>query len=417
MTESLQRNKTLGWLIFLFILVSGTLIRIIEGYNLVYFTLLFGVILLVIPFRHTFGSAQIALSRLLLAALFIFSGFVKGVDPVGTEYRIEDYFIAFGSEWAVPFSLPLSVLLNGWEFMLGIVLLFNIKMKFMRWPLLVTMVLFTIVTLNDAFNNPVPDCGCFGDALIITNWQTLYKNLVINALLLIVFFTAARTPDWFTPRSELVILLVFFAGFLYFEVHNIRHLPLLDFRDWKVGNRMAHENPLPKKYYLTYKNTETGEEKEYLSPDYPYGDSVWVATNEFVRQRVVDPNPPLHDLHLEDVTGNDNTATIVENTELQYLMVAVDLDKTNLKHMGEIQAFIARCQEQQIAVALVTSSLPDQVEAFLAAHKLELDYYFADDITLKAMIRSNPGLLLLKDAVVLDKWHHNDWPADVVPQP
>lgn len=412
--EKIEKNKTLGWLIFVFILVSGYLIRIIEGYNLVYFTLLFAAILLVIPFRKSFGPQQVVLSRLLLAALFIFSGFVKGVDPVGTEYRIEDYFSAFGMTWAAPLSLPLSILLNGWEFMLGIVLLFNIRMKVMRWPLLATMAIFTVVTLNDAFNNPVPDCGCFGDALIISNWQTLYKNLVINALLLIVFFTAGRVQAWFSLRTELVLLLVFGAGFLYFEFYNLRHLPLLDFRDWKVGNRMAHDDPRPKQYYLTYRNTGTGEETEYLSPDYPYDDSVWVATHEFVSQRIVDPNPPLHDLHLEDVTGVDHTADVVENPGLQYLIVAVDLDATNLKQIHRIKTFTRLCQEQGIPVALVTSSLPDQAEMFLQTHELEADLYFADDITLKAMIRSNPGLVLLQDAVVLDKWHHNDWPEEVM---
>lgn len=412
--ENLKQNKAVGWSIFIFILFSGYLIRVIDGYNLVYFTLLFAAIFLVIPFRRAFGNFQVMLSRILLGCLFIFSGFVKGVDPVGTEYRIEDYFMAFGTEWATPFSLGLSVIMNLWEFMLGIVLLFNIRMKWMRWPLLLTMIMFTIVTINDAFNNPVPDCGCFGDALIITNWQTLYKNLVINALLLIVFFTTGRTADWFSLRVELVVVVLFMAGFFGFEVYNIRHLPVLDFRDWKVGRRMTHENPLPKKYYLTYKNVNTGEEEEYLSPDYPYNDSAWLATREFVRQRIVDPNPPLNNLNLEDELGNDYTASIIENPDYQYIMVAENLEKTNVAVLDRVRQFIAECQDSGTAFVIVTSSLPEQAESFELEHSLGAAYYFADDVTLKAMIRSNPGLVLLHDSVVEGKWHYNDWPGKAV---
>jgi uncharacterized membrane protein YphA (DoxX/SURF4 family) len=411
--ERLRHNKAAGWLIFLFILLAGYLIRVIDGYNIVYFTLLFAAILLVIPFRHAFGALQVNLSRVLLGLLFVFSGFVKGVDPVGTKYRIEDYFIAFGTDWAGPLAMTLSIILNAWEFILGIILLFNIRMKLTRWPLLVTMIFFTVITINDAFNNPVPDCGCFGDALIITNWQTLYKNLVINALLLIVFFAVERSDDWFNVRTEVLITLAFFMGFLGFEAYNIRHLPVLDFRDWKVGKRMVHENPLPKQYYLTYRHIETGEEKEYLSPDYPYNDSVWVATHEFVRQRIVDPNPPLHTLHLEDAAGNDLTASVVASPDRQYILVAEDLDLASLKHMERIREFARACEEHGIPFVAVTSSLPEQVERFKETNQLGLDFYYADDVTLKAMIRSNPGLILMQDGVVKGKWHHNDWPEGI----
>ena len=410
--EKLQRNKAVGWVIFLFILVTGYLIRVIDGYNIVYFTLLFAAIFLVIPFRFAFGSFQVHLSRILLGCLFIFSGFVKGVDPVGTKYRIEDYFIAFGTEWASPLALALSLIMNAWEFILGIILIFNIRMKTMRWLLLLTMVFFTVITINDAFNNPVPDCGCFGDALVITNWQTLYKNLVINALLLIVFFTAGKSRDLLSIRSQWLVALGFMIGFLSFEVYNVRHLPVMDFRDWKVGNRMAHENPLPKKYYLTYKNIDTGETEEYLSPDYPYDDSAWAATHEFVRQRVVDPNPPLHTLHLEDEQGGDFTAAVIENEDLQYIMVAEDLDKTSLKNMERIRRFILACHEEGVSFVMITSSLPDQAKAFVEDNGLDVDVYYADDVTLKAMIRSNPGLVALRDAVVVGKWHYIDWPTN-----
>ena len=119
------------------------------------------------------------ISRILVGIVFVFSGFVKGVDPLGTAYRLEDYFIAFNWTFFIPLALFFSILLCTIEFVTGIMMLLNLKMKISSWVLLLMMVFFTLLTLNDAINNPVPDCGCFGDAIKLTNWQTFYKNLVL----------------------------------------------------------------------------------------------------------------------------------------------------------------------------------------------------------------------------------------------
>jgi uncharacterized membrane protein YphA (DoxX/SURF4 family) len=405
-----KNGQIIGWTIFLLTLVGGFLIAIFEGFSLPFLGLLFLLMIVTIPFRKSFPSSVVMLSQLLLGALFVFSGFVKGVDPVGTQYRIEDYFIAFGMNWANPLALFLSVVLNTWEFVLGALLLFNIRVKFVIWPVLVTMIVFTIVTVNDATNNPVPDCGCFGDALLISNWQTFYKNLVINVLVLIVFFNRKKNSEWFSVISENILSALIVLGFLGFQYYNIRHLPVLDFRAWKVGNRMVHEDPLPKKYYLTYQNKNTGEQKEYLSPDYPYDDPEWVENWEFVRQRIVDPNPPLHDLSVIDEDGIDYTANLIENPEFQYLMIADDLQKSNLSRIEDMREFIQVSSDRGVSFAMITSSLPEYVADFKKEHELDIDVFYADDIPLKAMIRSNPGLVLLKDGFVIEKWHYNDWP-------
>jgi len=259
--------NTITWIILIGTILSGFLLPRYEVYNSFIISLLTIEILLVIYFSKRFTKTQITLSRVLLGLLFIYSGFVKGVDPVGTEYRIVDYFIAFGTDWAFPLALPLSVLMNSVEFVLGILLLLNVGMQITSWLVMLMMAVFTVVTFNDALYSPVPDCGCFGDAFVISNWQTFYKNLIIDALLLIVFFSRNRVGKCFRFKTEWAILLVSIFGFIIFEIYNIRHLPIIDFRNWKVGNAMVNENPLPMKYYLTYKNIETGEEMDYLSPD------------------------------------------------------------------------------------------------------------------------------------------------------
>jgi len=403
--------NAITWVILIGTIASGFLLPHYEEYNSFYISLLTLEILLVIYFSKRFTKSQITLSRLLLGLLFIYSGFVKGVDPVGTEYRIVDYFIAFGTEWAIPLALPLSVLMNAVEFVLGILLLLNVGMKITSWLVLLMMAFFTVVTFNDALYNPVPDCGCFGDALVISNWQTFYKNLIIDALLLMVFFSRNRVNNWFKFNIEWTILFLSIIGFIVFEVYNIRHLPLIDFRDWKVGNKMKNDNPLPMKYYLTYKNIETGEEKEYLSPDYPYNDSAWLASWEFVNQRIVDPNPRLHDLRIENEDGIDFTDQIIANPGFQFMLVAYDLTSASLKNWDKIEAIFKQCKNSETSFVVLTSSLPEEVKRFKEENLPEAEFYFADDITMMSMIRSNPGLILLKNGEIINKWHFNDIPS------
>lgn len=403
--------NTITWIILFGTIFSGFLIARYEDYNSFFISLLTFLLVLVVFFSKRFTLPQITLSRILLGLLFIYSGFVKGVDPVGTEYRIVDYFIAFGTEWAIPLALPLSVIMNAVEFVLGILLLLNVSMQITSWLVMLMMAFFTMITLNDAMFSPVPDCGCFGDALVISNWQTFYKNLVIDALLLIVFLSRNRVKKWFKLKAEWAILLVSIFGFIVFEVYNIRHLPVIDFRDWKVGNKMVNDNPLPMKYYLTYKNKDTGEEKEYLSPDYPYNDSIWMSQWEFLGQRFVDPNPQLHDLRIEDENGNDYTDQIIANPGYQFILVAFDLNSANLKNLDRIVEISKEDNESRWSLDVITSSLPEDVSRFKENNLPYIDFYFADDITMMAIIRSNPGLLLLKNGVIQGKWHYNDFPS------
>lgn len=405
-----MQNRIIGWLFIIAIGFSGYMINFVEGYSLPFLSILIAGIVMAIIFRNKFTLPQIHSSRVLLGLLFIFSGIVKGVDPVGTQYRIIDYFIAYGTEWAFPLALPLSVFMNAAEFILGVMLLLNLKIRLSLWLTLLMMIFFTFTTINDALYNPVPDCGCFGDAIVLSNWQTFYKNLVILSFLMVVFFAQTKISPWFSISNEYLISIIFIVAFVSFEIYNIRHLPLFDFRDWKEGNRMAQKEKLPLQYYLKYQNIETGEEKEFLSPNYPYDDSLWMNQWKFVGQRVLDPNPKTTDLILEDAEGNDVTVDIIENPDYQFMLIAYDLSKTNLSGIEKIKAIADDCMEQGYSFVLITSSLPEEVESFLKRQNLSIDYTLADDIILQAMIRSNPGLVLMKDAVVQKKWHFNDIP-------
>ena len=253
-----------GWVILALTLFSALLINFFSGYNLPFLALLLFVLILVLRYRNIFDKRMLVAGRILLGVLFLFSGFSKGVDPLGTAYRIEDYFIAYGVDWMMPSAVFFSFLLNTGELLLGGLLLFNVKPRITAWLVLLMMTAFTLITLNDALNNPVPDCGCFGDALIMSNWQTFYKNLVIMALVLLVFTNRNHLSGSFRNATEWALAAGLAALFITFQFLNFINLPIMDFRSWKIGNRLYVENPLPVKYYLTYRNTETGETKEYL---------------------------------------------------------------------------------------------------------------------------------------------------------
>jgi uncharacterized membrane protein YphA (DoxX/SURF4 family) len=350
-------------------------------------------------------------SRILVGIVFVFSGFVKGVDPLGTAYRLEDYFIAFNLPVFIPMALFFSILLCTVEFSIGALLLLNVKMKLASWLLLLMMVFFTILTLNDAINNPVPDCGCFGDAIKLTNWQTFYKNLVILPLSILVFAYRSKFKPITNSFSEWVntlVIVVLFSGFSY---RCYSHLPAIDFTEWKTGHKLYPENPKPVKYYLTYKNKQTGVTKEYLSPDYPYNDSVWMAQWEFVSQRVEDPNQYYgKSLIITDTSGHNVTASIIRNPDYQLIVNSYDLSKANRDAFARLNEFCAKAYEKGIPTAVLVSAENAQIKNFLTSNKLQLDFYTADDIILKSIVRSNPGLLLLKDGVILKKWHENDFP-------
>lgn len=351
------------------------------------------------------------ISRILIALVFIFSGFVKGVDPLGTAYRIEDYFIAYGMDWANPLSLFLTIFLCALEFTLGMALLLNLRIKLISWPLLLLMIFFTILTFFDAIYNPVPDCGCFGDALKLTNWETFYKNIVLIILVGIIFFYRKKFHSIFLPRIDHIAIMSIFAGFTIFSVYQYRHLPWIDFLGWKTGTDLVSDNPGEAKIYLTYRNKITGEEKEYLSPDYPWNDSTWVAEWEFADQRIDDSGVIRgHSLKIYDTTGNDFTETFINNPGYQFLVVSYNLGAASRKGFGKIDKLYGDIYHDGHSLIVLTGSLEDEIQSFRQGLHPELEFYQADDVELKMMIRANPGLILLKDGVVLGKWHYRDLP-------
>jgi len=351
------------------------------------------------------------ISRILIGLVFVFSGFVKGDDPLGFAYKLEDYFIAFNWSFFIPLALFFSILLCTIEFTIGVMLLLNLKMKLTSWLVLIMMVFFTCLTFNDALYSPVPDCGCFGDAIKLTNWQTFYKNLVLLPLAILVFVYRKKFKPFTSEPRQLLIAATFIVLFAMFSYRCYSHLPFRDFTEWKTGNKLYPDNPKPVKYYLSYKNKKTGETKEYLSPNYPFNDSAWMSQWEFVSQRVEDPNEYFgKSLIISDTSGNNVTESIIRNPDYQLIVNSYDLSKADREAFVKLNGFCAKAYTDNIATAVLVSSRPSDIDKFVNENKLQLDFYTADDIILKTIVRSNPGLLLMKDGVILKKWHRNDIP-------
>lgn len=351
-------------------------------------------------------------ARWAVGLVFLFSSLTKGVDPMGTTFKVQEYMTAWSIggltfEWALPMAQFLSVLLICVEFVVGILLIFNAFRRLSAWTLALMMLFFTCTTLFDALTNKVTDCGCFGDAVKLTNWQTFWKNVALDVpTVWIVLTRNLRRKRRF--ERDAIVLTSAVAVMLVFEMYNIKHEPLVDFRPWKVGNRMMDtESTEGVTSYVTYRNTATGATEEFKSSLLVerMQDSVWASQWEWESSRVVDPREiAAPGFAMLDLEGEDHAMDLLEAQEGLLIVTVHHLDKVNEKGVREIRMALLNAEENGLSVVLLTSALPEEAQAWLYENSLEgLDYYFADATAIETMMRGNPGFMYVKDATVVDK--------------
>ena len=350
------------------------------------------------------------LSRLILGVTFVFSGFVKGQDPLGTAFKLEDYFIAFGWSWAMPYALILSILLCTFEFGLGAALLLNMRIRLAAWLTLLTMVFFTGLTLHDAITNPVPDCGCFGDAIKLTNWQTFYKNIVLLAFVLLMLYSARKIGAWHNRHTAGFIAV--FVVFAAFSVWSYYHLPVIDFLPFKTGTDFNPKSQQPAQYFLTYKDKITGEEKEIPAAEIPYTDSVWMQQWEYISTRVYDPSGSQRpDLQIIDTTGNDVSAQYLLNPDYQFIATIYNASSASEKGLKRLSESLHQAEADGHSVIILCPATAEEIKQLQKNYGLDFEIYSADDIVLKMMVRANPGLILMHGGKILAKWNARNLPA------
>lgn len=363
------------------------------------------------------------LSRVFVGITFVFSGFVKAVDPVGGAVKFSDYFTAFGFEWLSPLSLTLSIALAAFEFTLGFYLILNLNLRFISKLALATMSFFTVLTLGLAIFNPVTDCGCFGDAIILTNWQTFWKNMVIMVptLLIYVWRKEYRTPKgiFFKVTASLAPLIYI----LFLAIHSYNHLPLLDFRPYKVGTNINAGISIPEgaetpEYETIFTLEKEGEKREFTVDEYPYDDSTWVFVDSETKVIKEGYQPPLHDFSILDENQNDVTSDLINHKGALFLLISPKVEKINPSIVLSLSELASKSEIENTPFYVVTSSSEEAIQKFTVEHKTFFNYLYADDVTLKTIIRSNPGLVLLYDGTIVGKWHYRDLPnKNIVDEP
>lgn len=349
------------------------------------------------------------LSRILVGTLFIFSGFIKAVDPVGSAYKLEEYFEVFGMEWLAPLALWIGILLFVLEMILGFQLLIGYKTKTTVWLLLLLIVFFSFLTFYSAYFNKVTDCGCFGDFLHLTPWTSFTKDIVLLVLILIVFIGRAHIHPVFGPKLETALLVLFMAASIVFPLYNYNYLPVIDFRPYKIGTNIYEAMHPQMKFIYTFENVKSGESKEFEA--WQSDTTLW----KYVSNRTEPLNKdiqPIVGFSIQNDKGEEYTDQFLTDQDYSFILVAYDLDKANMGVQGRINDFVALCEKDSVSFIGLTTSPVEKISDFRHEVQAMYDYYRCpDDVPLKTMIRSNPGLVMLKAGVVIDMWHYHSFPS------
>ena len=404
----MRRNPALGWISIGVALASAVGIFFLPNFIPWFLTILLLNVVFPFVFHKAYDKPALTVCRLLVGALFLFSSFTKGVDPLGTKYKMLDYLAVYGMTWLNDIALILAMLMILAEFLVGICLITNVFPRLAVLGATLLMLFFTATTLFDALYDLVPDCGCFGSAVKMSNWQTFYKNLVIDAVLIPLIMNNKQLKNRLTWRGQLVIGFLYALAFLGFEIYNYRHLPVIDFMNWKVGKQMNVENEEPVRIYLKYRNKTTGETQEYLSPDYPWNDSVWMSQWEFVEQRAEGGTNFLGFSALDE-DGNDVTDLIL-STENLLMFTSHDLTKVTEKEWEKIRNITETAERQGYTVIWTVANTPEEVESQREKYEFLYEVYYADELEIKTIVRFNPGLIWLDNGLVKDKWSAIDFP-------
>lgn len=355
--------------------------------------------------------------RALLGAVFVFSGTVKAIDPMGGAIKIGEYLASFGLDKLQSFSVVLSFNLSAIEFTLGVCLLLGVYRRYTTFLTLLMMAFMTPLTLYLALFDPVSDCGCFGDAWILTNWETFFKNVVLLAAAIYVFIHNQRLAAFYTYKVYWFVPLFAYLYCIGFAYRNYTHLPVVDFRPYKVGANIPALMTVPEgapadEYRYSFIYEKDGVKKEFALDDVPADDSTWTfvdSKTELIKQGYV---PPIAGFNLYNVADEDVTDQILHNPRPVFLLIAPKLEEASDEKMDEINNVYDYALENEIDFYCVTGSGSEDITQWNDYTGAEYPYLMADEVLLKTIIRSNPGLVLLKNGTILAKWHVNDIPSE-----
>ncbi len=351
------------------------------------------------------------LSRFIVGALFIFSGLIKLNDPVGTAIKMEEYFEVFAEDFGyffhyfIPWSLEIAMALIVLELVLGVAILVLYRMTTTTWVLLAVMVFFTFLTFYSAYFNKVTDCGCFGDAIKLTPWESFSKDVVLMAFVLHLFWYRKNYQTNLRTLEGHAVIIATILISLFVGVYAVQHLPFIDFRAYRIGNNIPDQLKPGEQPIIEYVFEKEGKEVaslKYLPAEQGYVYKSSRVTNE---DKI---KPKITDYLVTTPEGEDLTQATFQGAKL--LVVIMDVRKASSENIVAIRTLMEEL-DGKVDCLILTSSSAEQMDAFRHENQLAIPYAFADATVLKTILRSNPGIALWNNGTVLGNWHHNDTPA------
>lgn len=360
-------------------------------------------------------AVALYVARTVVGLTFILSGLVKAIDPLGTQYKIQDYLAAIPPSLSLPdmLTLLMSVSLSMGEFTLGAFMLTAISRRVTARLTLLFMVVMTAVTVWIYIADPVKDCGCFGDALTLTNLETLLKNIVLLALAALVVWRPTHIGRLMSRSNQMLLGQMLMVTPVALSFWCLYDLPLIDFRPYHIGADIKAGMEIPEGaeqpvFDTTFIMEKDGERREFTLDNYP--DSTWT----FVDSKTVTVKegyvPPIHDFSITAADGEDITDMVLGREGYTFLLISPDLDKADDQNFGDIDQIYEFCQDNSIPFYCLTASTEKSQQHWQNITGAEYPFCMTDATTLKTMIRSNPGLMLLEKGVVRGKWSHNRLP-------
>ncbi|UAB81336.1 DoxX family protein [Marixanthomonas sp. SCSIO 43207] len=354
----------------------------------------------------------VGISRIVVGILFIFSGLIKLNDPIGFSFKLQDYFApgVLDLEFLIPYSLLIAIFIVIFEVLLGVMLLVGYLRKFTVWSLLLMIVFFTFLTFYSAYFNKVTDCGCFGDAIKLTPWESFTKDVILLVFILILFIWSKHITPFFTRNIRSLIIFIGFIACLGITYHVLMHLPIIDFRPYKIGANIQEGMSIPNDaqkpvYQYDWKFKVDGEEKIVTTKgDYPTqkGEFLGVETTEIQAGYV----PPIHDFTIE--RDGQNYVDKFLNEENLIVVVAYNLTKSEKDGFFPVSDITNEALKKGYKVIGLSASSKERTQTLADRYKLNFDFYFCDETTLKTIVRSNPGVLHLQNGTIKQKVHWND---------
>ena len=361
--------------------------------------------------------------RILVGLLFIFSGLIKINDPLGFSYKLEEYFEVFHIGFLNSLALSLAVILCSLEIILGFALLIGVRAKAVARGLLLLIIFFAFLTFYSAYFKVVQTCGCFGDAIPLTPWQSFNKDMFLLLLIIILFINRNAINPLCSKKTGDNLLIASVVVSLGIGLYTYNFLPVIDFLPYKVGANIPDEmktppGAVPDEFEITYhlKNKKTGQNKTMSDKDYLksniWQDNNWavLGTPESVLVKK-GFSPKIVDLAIQDAQGNNYTNELLANPFYNVIIVAYDLMHTDVEAIGRLNALAANLtQNFNTRTVLLTSNSAKDAEAFSKANHLVMERFYADEVPLKTMVRANPGVFLMKNGTIINKWHYHSMP-------